>query len=236
MEFIFLMWANLNSIVFASENGGGFFSFLGNITSTLLGYAYMVTNNWGLAIILLTIVIKLLMYPSSKKQAKSMQAMQKLQPEMKKIQEKYTDKQVQQQKLTELYQKHNVNPLTSCLPLLLQMPVLIALYQGIIRTEEMQGASFIWIADLGGTDIPLAIATGVTMYFQTQLQQKWSGAPQTSQTQMMNYIFPAMIVFFGFSLPSGIMLYWFTSNLVMLAQQWFIHKPDNVKEAVRKHG
>lgn len=231
MEILAMLNTLLPAIVLAETEGGGFFSFLGGISSDILRFAYSITNDWGLAIILLTIFIKVLMYPSTRKQAKSMQAMQKLQPEMKKIQEQIKDKQEQQKKIMELYKEHNVNPLASCLPLLLQMPVLIAMYQGIIRLEDLQGANFIWIADLGGADIPLAILTGITMFLQTHLQQKWSGAPVNQQTQTMSYIFPAMIVFIGFSIPSGVLLYWFTSNIMMLIQQYMIHNPGRTKEA-----
>ena len=225
MEMVFGFLGNLTNIITLAESNGGIFSFLWETMGSFLRFFYNITGDWGLAIILLTLVLKLILYPSSVKQNKSMQDMQRIQPEIKEIQNKYKDdKQTQQQKMMELYKKHNVNPLASCLPLLIQLPILIALFQTIIRLEELQGASFLWIGSLGEPDLPLALLTGITMFFQTHLQQSWSGAPANPQTKTMGMVMPVLIVFFGMSLPAGVLVYWFTSNLAMIGQQYLIFK------------
>ncbi len=229
MEMVFGFLGNLTNIITLAESNGGIFSFLWETMGSFLRFFYNITGDWGLAIILLTLVLKLILYPSSVKQNKSMQDMQRIQPEIKEIQNKYKDdKQTQQQKMMELYKKYNINPLSSCLPLLIQLPILIALFQTIIRLEDLQGASFLWMASLGEPDLPLAILTGVTMFLQTHLQQKWSGAPANPQTKTMGMVMPVLIVFFGMSLPSGVLVYWFTSNLAMIGQQYLIYRRQEV--------
>ena len=231
METLIMGLSNLGELVVFAEANGGFFSgvweFIGSIIKGIYGF----TGNWGVAIIVLTIIIKLILFPSTMKQNKSMQDMQKVQPEIKKIQEKYKDdKQTQQQKLMEVYQKHNVNPFSSCLPLLIQLPILIALFQTILRLEELHGATFLWIDNLAGPDTLLAVITGATMFLQTQLQQKWSGAEANPQMKTMGMVMPVMIIFIGRTLPSGVLIYWFTSNLIMIGQQYLIKERREVAE------
>lgn len=215
-----------------AKKSGGLFSSIGILFSNLLAFFFNFTGDWGWAIILFTIFTKLLLLPLTIKQTKSMRQIQKLQPEMAKIQEKYKDdKETLNLKLMEFYKKHNVNPMAGCLPLLIQFPILIAVYQAVLRLDALSGTKFLWIADLGAPDILLVILTGIIMFLQTQIQQKMSG--QAQQNQVMNLVMPVFIVIIGFKLPAGAILYWATSNLVAAVQIYFMHprKEPAEKEA-----
>ncbi len=244
MDTVFHNLFNFTTLL-AAENGGGIFFILGQIMSVVIRFFYDFIGDWGLAIVVLTVVIKVITFPFTAKSTRSMQKMQrdmqKVQPEMKKIQEKYKDdKATQQEKTMELYKKHNINPLGGCaggcLPLLIQMPFLIGIFQAIHQMQELTGTSFLWIGDLGAPDIPLVVLTGISMYFQTSLQQKWSGTEATQQTKMMSYFMPIFIVFIGLNLPAGVFLYWFTSTGLQLLQQYIISQKDKGKEEEKEEG
>lgn len=193
---------------------------LENLMSGVLHFFYNVTNNYGFAIILLTLMIRLILFPLTHKQTVSMREMQKIQPEMKKIQEKYKDDpQKSQQEIMQLYKKHKINPLGGCLPILIQMPFLIALYQMLIHTVEFKSAHFLWIADLSSSDIPLVLLLGLTTY----LSQKLAITDQ-SQAKMMAFI-PLLMMFMFWSLPAGVILYIVISNIFTMAQQYFLLRP-----------
>jgi YidC/Oxa1 family membrane protein insertase len=169
-------------------------------TSILLGESY------GLGILIATIIIRLLTLPLMIKQIKSSKMMQALQPEMQKIRDKYkNDPQKAQQETLLLFQKHNVNPLSGCLPLLVQMPILIAFYHAIIRTPEIKTHTFLWMS-LGEKDpyYILPILAAVTTY----LQQKMMGAAvqNNPQMQMMTVMMPLMILAIAVTLPSALSL------------------------------
>lgn len=200
--------------------------FLEELLKNGLLFFFDVTKSYGLSIMLLTILIKLILFPLTSKQIKSMKAMQKLQPEMDKLKKKYKDNKEQLQKGTmELYKEHNINPAAGCLPLLIQMPILIVFYRVLIDWELLQNVSFLIIPDLSKAFIPLAVLTGVTMFLQTFLQQKQGGmGGGGKQGKMMMYIMPAFIVFIGLSIPAGVLLYWFTSNLIMLVEHFILHQ------------
>lgn len=189
-------------------------------------FFFHLTKSYGLAIILLTVLIKVILYPLTSKQMKSMKAMQKLQPEMDKIKKKYKDdKEQQQKKMMELYKENNLNPAAGCLPLLIQMPILIVFYRVLIDWEVLQEVKFLIIPDLSQPFIALAILTGVTMFLQTFLQQKQGGVSAGGkQGNMMMYIMPAFIVVIGLSIPAGVLLYWFTSNVIMLVEHFVLYQ------------
>lgn len=200
--------------------------FLEGLLKDGLLFFFNMTRSYGLAIILLTVLLKLILFPLTKKQTKSMKAMQSLNPEMEKIKKKYKDDKEQIQKKTmELYKEHNINPAAGCLPLLIQMPILIVFYRVLIDWELLQNVPFTIIPDLSQAYVPLAVLTGVTMFLQTYLQQKVGGVSAGGkQGNVMMYIMPAFIVFIGLSIPAGVLLYWFTSNIIMLVEQFILYQ------------
>ncbi|MBR6013519.1 MAG: YidC/Oxa1 family membrane protein insertase [Selenomonadaceae bacterium] len=203
-----------------------------NILHSVLSGLYFLTEqlgfgSYGLAIILLTVLIKILLYPLTVKQLKSMRAMQKIQPELKKLQEKYKDKpQIMQQKLMQLYQKEGVNPMAGCLPLLIQMPILMAMYYTLFNFNYGDvEPSFLWLPSLSQTD-PLYILP-VLSALTTFLQQKLSMTESTQQMKMMMTIMPLFIGFISLNFPAGLVLYWVTMNIVQIAQQFYMNKKED---------
>jgi YidC/Oxa1 family membrane protein insertase len=227
---------------------------------------YSFTHNYGVAIILLTIFIRLILYPLMQKQMVSMREMQKIQPLMKEVQEKYkNDKERLNKELMALYKEHKVNPMSGCLPLLIQMPILILLFQTLrvfkyyIPNTEIINGGFLWIANqveilkdglpviVGGLAAPeqliglgggifgiehigiLPFLVGGSMYIQQKMTStggttgKDGGSSQQTQ-KMMTIMMPLLIGFMSFSLPSGLTLYWFTSTLLGIGQQYLINK------------
>ena len=209
------------------------FGFIGNFMQQLLNTLYDFTNSYGLAIILLTAIIRIILFPLISKQTKSMKKMQKIQPMIEEVKEKYEDDQEkQQQEMMNLYQKYKINPAAGCLPLLVQMPILIALFRALKGWNALQTESFLLIPDLSQPYIPLVILTGLAMFGQSYLQQKYSGGSQGSKAA---YFMPLLIVVIGFSFPAGVLLYWLTSNVAMTAQQYIIYQqPDPELEAVEE--
>ncbi len=200
-----------------------------------LVFFYNITGNHGLAIILLTIVIKLILLPLTLSQSKSLLAMKKVQPLQKELQEKYKDNpQIYNEKLLELYKKHNVNPFGGCLPLVLQLPFIYALF-GILRTfpegtsEVFQQAFspgfLIWDLSLAAntasnwTYYILPVISAGTTYFQS-LQTTSNDPSQKSMTLMM----PLVIGFLSTTFSSGLVLYWIVSNLFSIAQTYFLNR------------
>ncbi|GIN59642.1 YidC family membrane integrase SpoIIIJ [Lederbergia ruris] len=194
-------------------------------------FAEMFGNSYGLAIIVVTILIRLAILPLMIKQTQNSKAMQAIQPEMQKLKEKYSSKdQKTQQKLQEetmkLFQTHNVNPLAGCFPLLIQMPILIGFYQAIIRTEGISKAGdFLWF-DLGAPDplYLLPIIAGITTFLQQKIMMAGTGSANP-QMQMMLYIMPVMILIFAINFPAALALYWVVGNIFMIAQTYFIKPP-----------
>jgi len=200
-----------------------------NLMSSVLHYFYSLSHSYGIAIILLTIAIRILLYPLTHKQTQSMKSLQDIQPEMKKIQEKYKDNpEKYQQEVMALYKKHKVNPMGGCLPLLVQMPFLIALYQTLIHTTEFKGASFLWVSNLSGPDIPLIILLGLSTYLSQKL-----AVTDPAQAKTMAFI-PVLMMFMFWQLPAGVVLYIVISNIFTMGQQYFILKKTSpVKEGVK---
>ncbi|UFJ40449.1 membrane protein insertase YidC [Brevibacillus humidisoli] len=194
-------------------------------SSLLLG------DNYGLGILVATIIIRLIVLPLMIKQIKSSKKMQELQPEMQKIREKYkNDPQKAQQETMMLFQKHNINPLAGCLPLLVQMPILIAFYHAIIRAPEIKDHNFLWMA-LGQPDpyYILPILAAITTY----LQSKVMGAVMQNnpQMQMMYVLMPIMILAIAVTLPSALSLYWVYGNLFTIVQTYFLYRDKNTQSS-----
>ncbi|HZG71305.1 MAG TPA: YidC family membrane integrase SpoIIIJ, partial [Chondromyces sp.] len=188
-------------------------------------------GSYGWSIVIVTIIIRLIILPLMIKQTKSSKAMQALQPEIKKIQEKYKSKDaVSQQKMQQetmaLFQQHGVNPLAGCLPILIQMPIIFGFYQAIMRTEAIKQDTFLWF-DLGSPDpyFLLPIIAGITTFLQQKLMM--AGAPsQNPQMAMMLWMMPIMIVVFAVTLPAALSLYWVVGNIFMIIQTLAIKGPD----------
>ena len=192
----------------------------------LLRLIYSYVGNYGVAIIILTIIVRLLLFPLTFKGMKSMKRMQQLSPRMKKLQAKYkNNKEKLNKEMMELYRKNRVNPLGGCLPMLLQIPVFFALYSSLSSAVELRHAPFMfWISDLSQPDglgiTPLLM--GASMYFQQKLtpQTAMMDPTQAKVMQMLPFIF----TIFTFTFPSGLTLYWVTSNVLSIAQQQIINR------------
>jgi YidC/Oxa1 family membrane protein insertase len=197
-------------------------------------------HNYGWAIVLITIIINMALFPLKLTSLKSSRKMQALQPEMTKINEKYkgismSDPRAanKQQEMMDLYKKHGVNPVGGCIPLLIQMPFIYAFYKVLAVSIELRHASWLWVGDLSQPEhfeihfLPLIMV--VTSYaLQRMTPPPTAGDP--SQQKMMQFM-PLMYLFFFWSLSSGVVLYWLTGNLVGLAQQWFFNKTAAPVEA-----
>jgi YidC/Oxa1 family membrane protein insertase len=190
----------------------------------LLSKIHGVVGNWGWAIVILTILIKLMFYKLSETSGKSMAKMRKLQPRMKALQERYADdRQKLSQAMMELYKKEKVNPAAGCLPILVQMPVFLALYWVLLESVEMRQAPFIlWITDLSSRDplFILPLLMGVTMFVQQKLNPAPPDPIQAKIMQVLPFVFTVFFAFF----PAGLVLYWFVNNLLAITQQWHINK------------
>ncbi len=218
----------------------GWFDVMAKPTLYLLNFLHGYVGNYGLAIILVTVLIKLLFWPISQKGMKSMKTMQKLQPKMAKLREKYKDdKQQQQQEMIKLYQTYKVNPVGGCLPMVIQIPVFFALYKVLLQTIELRHAPFfLWIADLSapdrlfvGLDLPyiggipvLTLLMGGTMF----LQQKMTPATGDPTQQKVMMFMPVIFTFMFLNFASGLVLYWFINNLLSIGQQYLVNRHDAV--------
>lgn len=200
------------------------------LSQVIMYFADLLGNSYGLSIILVTLIVRLLLVPLNVKQLRSSRAMQEIQPEMKELQKKYSSKdQATQQKLQQetmaLFQKHGVNPLAGCLPIFVQMPILIAMYHAIMRTEAVKGEQFLWFA-LASPDYVLPIIAGLATFAQQKLMMGTNSAStQNPQMKAMLYMMPIMITGFGFILPAALTLYWVVGNIFMVIQTLAINKP-----------
>jgi len=194
----------------------------------LLTFFYGVTvsmgmANYGIAIILITLAIKLVLYPLTVKQVKGMKAMQELQPKMKELQEKYKGNPEKLNKeMAILYKESGVNPLSGCLPLLVQMPILMGIFFAIRDYHYAHVPNFLWIADLSGPDplYILPILSAATTY----IQQKQTSTDSNQQTKMMMNLMPLFIGYISITFPGGLVLYWVMSNIFQIAQQWWMYR------------
>lgn len=207
----------------------------------LLFFLYNVLGNYGIAIIVFTLITKIILFPLTAHQLKTSRRMQELQPKIKELQKKYAkDKETLNVKLMELYKEEKYNPASGCLPLIIQIPIIWGLFallrepQTYISNPAIIDAvkdSFLWVPNLSMPD-PwiLPILAGVTTYFSFNLSQTSMPQQQNASMKVMQYFFPVMIVWWGHSFPAGLTLYWFVSTLLQLVQQ----KLTNVKKTVKE--
>ncbi len=213
----------------------GFFTFIAKPMFLLLQFIQSYVGNWGWTIVILTVLIKLVLYPLSYKGMVSMQKLKDLAPKMKEIQTKYKDdKQKQSMHMMELYKKHGANPMGGCLPLILQIPVFFAIYRVLLNAIELKGAEWIlWIHDLAEMDpyFVLPVLMGISMFIQQKL------TPNTMQDEMQRKIFqmlPVIFTFFFLWFPAGLTLYWFINNVFTIGQQYYINKLFEKQKALKK--
>ncbi|GMV40298.1 MAG: hypothetical protein AMXMBFR64_20140 [Myxococcales bacterium] len=203
----------------------GILSFLAVPMLYVLRTAHDYIPSWALAIVILTVLVKLLLWPLTQKSFGQMQRMQLLRPEMDKLREKFgSDKAKLNQEMLQLYKTHKVNPLGGCLPMLLQMPVYIALYQTIYHSVELyQAPLFGWVTDLSAPDpyFVLPLVLGLTMFVQQKLTPT---SMDSAQAKMMMWIMPIMFTGFMLFLPSGLVLYIFVNTILSLAQQYALKR------------
>jgi len=219
----------------------GTFDFIAQLLLQLLNFFYGLVHNWGWAIIILSIAIYLLLFPLSVKQMRSMKEMQALQPKIEALRVQYKDNpQKLNKEVMELYREHKVNPLSGCLPLLLQMPIFFALYQALIRSVALRGARFWWIKDLSSPDqlfvfknsipffgnqfnlLPILMAAG--MFIQQKISMGKVSGEAAQQQKIMSIVMPIMFGVIFYQMPAGLVLYWFINSLFMLVYQFKINK------------
>lgn len=189
--------------------------------------------SYGIAIILVTAIIRLILLPLNIKQTKSSIAMNELQPETKKIQEKYkNDPQRSQQEVMKLYKEKGANPLSGCLPMLIQWPIFIALYYVFNNLHGINGVHFLWINDLAKRDVVLAVLSGLTTYYSGSLMMPSGNSAQAKQSATMNISMSIFMIFISWSLKSALVLYWVVNNSIQIIQtivmkKMGIHKSTN---------
>jgi len=222
----------------------GFFGWIAKALLFMLGLCHSIFRSWGLSIIILSIFLNVLLFPLTLKSFQSMQKMHELHPQMEKLKVQFKDNpQKLNKEIMGLYKKYNINPLGGCLPLLLQMPIFIALYQALTKSIDLRGASFLWIKDLSMPDaisIPatlplvgnhiniLPLAMVVLMVFQQKVSTKVMGSAvteeQKQQQKMMLVMMPVMFGFIFYNMPSGMVLYWVINTLLTIVEQSAILK------------
>ena len=207
----------------------GIFTIIAVPLLKLLTWLHGLVGNWGVAIILLTIIIKIVFWPLTRKSYTSMEKMKKIQPMMKQLQEKHgKDKEALSREMMQLYKTYGVNPMGGCLPILIQLPVFVALYQALLNSIALRHASFItylpgtdmlWLADLSARDpyyiTPLVM--GATMLLQQWLSPAMGDPTQRKMMMLMPVIFTVMFLNF----PAGLVIYWLSNNILSIAQQWW---------------
>ena len=217
----------------------GFTGSIGRILFVILEHIHMLAKNWGLSIILLTAFINILLFPLTFKGIKAMKQMQALQPKMEALRKAHkNDAQKLNREVMELYKKYKINPMSGCLPMILQMPIFFALYQVLMRSIELRGAPFLWIKDLsqpdrlimfktpilllGGELNLLPILMAIAMFFQQKLSTPANAGADdqiVQQQKMMAVMMPILFGFLFYRLPSGLVMYWLTNTLLTVAEQ-----------------
>jgi len=213
-----------------------------------LVFLYNTIPDFGIAIILLTIIIKLVLLPLSHKSIKSRHEMAKLQPQIKELQKKHKKKDEQSKELMKLYKEHNINPLSGCLPLLIQLPILIALYRVLINILKPESLTALYVSvanpgvinglslgilDLSKNSPVLAILAGISQFFYSKITMKYSPQTETKKEgfniqnmmgKQMIYFMPVITVLIAWNFPAGLPLYWIISTLLGLAQEHYLAK------------
>ncbi len=208
----------------------GVFGFISRPLLAVLRVAYTVTGNWGISIILLTILIKAIFYPLSQVSMRNMRNMQKLQPKMAQLKEIYKDnKEKMNQEVMALYKEHKVNPMMGCLPMIIQIPVFFGLYEALLVSIELRQAPFFWIADLSAREpwlmgfFPiLTLLMGASMFLQQKMTPTTGDPAQAKMMMFMPVMFTGMFLYWP--VPVGLVIYWFMNNLLSILQQYFVNK------------
>lgn len=213
------------------------FDFFINLINSVIHALYEVTvtigfPSYALAIVLITIIIKLLLYPLMAKQMKSMMNMQEVQPKLLELQKKYANNPEKlNTEMAKLYKEYDVNPMAGCLPMLIQMPILIGLYTALreYQFEPVEHATFFWVNNLNAPDplYILPILVGISMYLQQKASMAGNNSEAMESNQMMKtmlYIMPPMMVFVCLALPAGLCLYWSIFSLLGIGQQLIMNK------------
>jgi YidC/Oxa1 family membrane protein insertase len=223
----------------------GWFSAIAKPLLHTLKFFYKFVGNYGIAIIIITVILKVLFYPLTNKSYKSMKEMQKLQPKMEALKEKFkNDREAMNKAVMEMYKTHKVNPMGGCLPMIIQIPVFFALYKALMFSIELRHAPFmLWINDLSAPDAlfgvipkaipllggfpvgPLPLLMGATMV----IQQKMTPSNMDPAQAKMMMALPFIFTFMFFNFPSGLVLYWLVNNILTIAQQFYINK--NLQES-----
>lgn len=202
----------------------------------VLSLIHSLVQNWGVAIILLTLLIKAAFYPLSAKSYRSMAQMRELAPRLESMKQKFgDDRQKMQMAMMELYKKEKINPMSGCLPILLQIPVFIALYWMLLGSVELRHAPFFgWIQDLSAVDpyYILPLIMGASMIIQTKLNPKPTDPIQAKVMTWMPVIFSVFFFFF----PAGLVLYWVVNNIISIWQQWYVNKSIHAEALAKKSG
>lgn len=230
MQSILKPITNLFTMIFQAIHG-----FVASLGIFGEGAGYVIT------IFLLTLLVRLLLLPLNIKQTKSQQKMQEIQPEVAKLQKKYKNNpEKAQQEMMKLYKENNVNPMSGCLPLLIQMPILFALYYVFYGLTELQGISFLWLSDLWAPDrtfiLPIlsAVTTYLSSLLMTKSTQSQGGAPGGMNMNTMNIVMAGMMGVMSIQFPSMLVLYWVMGNLIQMLQTYFIVVIPNKKRAQSK--
>jgi YidC/Oxa1 family membrane protein insertase len=214
----------------------GMFDLVGQAIFGLLKFLFNLVHNWGMAIVLMTLIIYVILFPLSVKQMKSMKEMQVLQPKMEQLRKTYAnDTKKLNEEMMKLYKEHKVNPLGGCLPMILQIPIFIALYQVLSRSIALKGASFLWIKDLSEPDrlfrlpvtvpfigeyfniLPILMALG--MFVQQKMSAVNTAGQAAEQQKMMMTFIPIFMGIMFYNVPSGLVMYWFLNSTLMLLYQ-----------------
>ena len=191
-------------------------------------------ESYGVAIIVLTIIIKMIFYPLTVKQVKSMKAMQELQPKMKKLQDKYkNDPKRLQQEMGALYRNAGVNPLAGCLPLLVQMPFLMGMFYALQSLDYGGDPTFLWIENLSNPDpfYILPVLSAVSTYvLQKQTASSSGSAQMQMQMKIMAVVMPLFIGWISCNFAAGLVIYWIVNNVIQILQQWWMYRHEDTAE------
>jgi len=203
----------------------GFFTFISKPLFSLLAFLHGIFGNWGWAIVAMTIIVRLVLYPLTYKGMVSMNKLKELAPKVKELQKKYgDDKQKLNTHMMELYKKNGANPMGGCLPILLQIPVFFAVYRVLQNAIELKGAEWIlWVNDLAIKDpyFILPVLMGITMFLHQRITPTTFTDPM--QEKIMKFL-PLIFTFFFVTFPAGLTLYWFTNNVASIVQQFYVNK------------
>jgi YidC/Oxa1 family membrane protein insertase len=214
----------------------GTFDIIAQVLLQSLDFLHRILHSWGWAIIALSVLVYLILYPLSLKQMRSMKDMQAIQPKVEELRKQYKDNpQKMNKEIMELYRIHKVNPFGGCLPLILQMPIFFALYNALMRSVALKGATFLWIKDLSEPDklftlpvslpvisnefnlLPIIMAIG--MFFQQKISSAAASGASAEQQKIMLIVMPIMFGFIFYRMPSGLVLYWLVNSMLMLGFQ-----------------